>query len=65
MITTVRGRPASRGTPPGMKGGPVADVPTDPFGHFESLLTTWLQGARLREIARLLELVAEALRRRA
>lgn len=43
----------------------MADVPTDPFRHFERLLTTWLAGARLLEIARVLKLVAEALRRRA
>jgi len=42
----------------------MADVPTDPFRHFEGLLTTWLDSARLREIARVLELVAEELRRR-
>jgi len=43
----------------------MADVPRDPFRHFESLLVSWLQGARLREIARVLELLAEELRRRA
>jgi len=47
------------------KGSPVADVPTDPFRHFESLLISWLEGARLREIARVLKLVAEELRGRA
>ncbi len=43
----------------------MADVPPDPFRHFESLLMSWLQGARLLEIARVLELMAEELRRRA
>lgn len=43
----------------------MADPPTDPFRHFESLLTMWLERARLREIARVLELLAEELRRRA
>jgi hypothetical protein len=43
----------------------MAEVQTDPFRHFESLLTNWLEGARLREIARVLGLVAEELRRRA
>ncbi len=42
----------------------MADVPPDPFRHFESLLVSWLQGAHLREIARVLELMAEELRRR-
>jgi hypothetical protein len=36
----------------------------DPFEHFESLIRTWLEGARLHEIGRILELVGAELRRR-
>lgn len=37
----------------------------DSFQYFEGVLMTWLERARLWEIARVLELVAEELRRRA
>lgn len=43
----------------------LGDEPMDSFQYFEGVLMTWLERARLWEIARVLELVAEELRRRA
>lgn len=39
-------------------------TPEDAFRHMESLFHTWLEGARDREILRLLELFREELGRR-
>ncbi len=43
----------------------MADERKDPFQYLESFFRTWLEGALLTEIARLLELVGEEIRRRA